>query len=149
MIMTARYQVAGAEGESKPRETTVSGPAVASVIQADGWRERIDGTGDIAVSQPDSLVDGPDEIFAELSARWKAETRHLSSMHDIVLHPAYAQIIGLGLPAIPLILRELKNEADAWFYALTAITREDPAKGLQFDDAVQAWLAWGRDRRYI
>jgi hypothetical protein len=150
MIMTAMYQVAGDEGESEPRETVVSRPVTASVLQGDGWQVRVDATGEVAVTQPDAPLTGPDEIFVELAARWKTETRNLSSMHDIVLNPAYAQIIGLGVPAIPLILRELRDDPDAWFYALTAITREDPAAGMtKFDDAVQAWVDWGRERRYI
>jgi len=86
-------------------------------------------------------------IFAELAARWSAETSLTSSVQRRVLHPAYQQIIGLGPPALPLILRELRERRDHWLWALYAIAREDPAPpDAAFDEAVDAWLRWGSER---
>jgi len=66
------------------------------------------------------------------------------------MHPAYQQIIGMGELAVPLILKELEKNGGHWLWALHAITREDPAKeGDDFDAAIEAWLNWGRDQRYI
>src|SRR2546426_3866753 len=59
--------------------------------------------------------------FSELASAWKKETRLLSSMTDMILHPAYQQIIGLGRGALPLILEELARQPDYWFWALFAI----------------------------
>jgi len=65
-------------------------------------------------------------------------------------HPAYQQIIALGPPVIPLILRELRERPDHWFWALNAITGEDPVGPEDdFDQAVEAWLRWGRERGYL
>jgi hypothetical protein len=65
-------------------------------------------------------------------------------------HPAYRKIIEMGRPAIPLILRELKQRPDHWFLALNAITGEDPVRpGDGFDEAVEAWLHWGREQSHI
>ncbi len=88
--------------------------------------------------------------FAALVDWWRRETIMLSSVHKMAMHPAYQRIIGMGKPALPLILRELQNSLDHWFWALNAITGEDPAKP---DDnmaaAREAWLQWGKARGYL
>jgi len=38
----------------------------------------------------------------------------------------YQRIVGMGLSAVPLILEELRREPDQWFWALEAITEENP-----------------------
>jgi hypothetical protein len=90
--------------------------------------------------------------FERLSERWKSETGLLSNESTIVLHPAYQQIMGLGAPAVPLILDALAREDySEWFWALRSITREDP---VQEDDAgdvekmAEAWLQWGTEKGY-
>ena len=63
--------------------------------------------------------------------------------------PAYQQIIGMGLDALPLILRELQQEADHWFWALRAITGIDPvpkSSAGKIEEMRDAWLAWGYER---
>ncbi|MDQ6805142.1 MAG: hypothetical protein M3065_09260 [Actinomycetota bacterium] len=66
------------------------------------------------------------------------------------MHPAYQRIIGLGRPAVPLILKRLAEEPAQWFWALTAITGEDPAVGqTTLDGAAGAWLSWGRARGLV
>lgn len=64
--------------------------------------------------------------FAALSSQWKRETAHLSSVSEMVLHPAYQQIIGMGPAVLPLIVRDLRRELGHWFWALRAITGENP-----------------------
>ncbi len=68
------------------------------------------------------------------------------------LVPSYQRIIGLGPNAIPLILRELHDEPDHWFWALAALTGENPtgqeAAG-NVDGMREAWLQWGRQRGYL
>ena len=87
--------------------------------------------------------------FAGLAARWKAERGPSSSIDDLVLHPAYQQIIGLGPAAVPLLLEELRREPDHWFWALAAITGEDPvppgSRG-RLVEMAEAWLNWGARR---
>ena len=68
------------------------------------------------------------------------------------LVPSYQRIIGLGPSAIPLILRELENEPGHWFWALAALTGENPAaQGTagNVDAMREAWLQWGRERGYL
>jgi hypothetical protein len=64
--------------------------------------------------------------FHALAERWKRETRFLSNVAKKCMHPAYQGIIGLGVPALPLILEELRREPTDWFWALTAISGENP-----------------------
>jgi hypothetical protein len=85
--------------------------------------------------------------FAELAASWQRETTLEPFIGRKVMHPAYQRIIGLGPAVVPLILRELTKEPGHWFWALTALTGQDPAAETQtFAEATRAWLAWGRER---
>jgi type I restriction enzyme M protein len=82
--------------------------------------------------------------YAEI---WRRQTQHMPSVSKTISHPAYAAIIGLGWDAVPLLLRELRDKPDHWLVALNQITNEDPAKpDSTFEQAVNAWLAWGRKR---
>jgi hypothetical protein len=66
------------------------------------------------------------------------------------MHPAYQRIIGMGPPAVPLILARLREQAAQWFWALTAITGEDPAEDeTTIEGATSAWLEWGRARGLV
>jgi len=90
--------------------------------------------------------------FECLAAQWKEETRYLSSTTDIVTNPAYQRIIGMGMPAIPLILEDLRNQPYHWFWALNAITGEDPvAQSLRgrVREMADAWIAWGAEKGLI
>ena len=70
----------------------------------------------------------------------------------MVEHPAYQSIIRMGPAVVPLILRELQREPDYWFWALTAITGENPVPpedAGDLDRMTDAWLAQGRARGYL
>lgn len=82
--------------------------------------------------------------FQRLADQWHNETGHYSLMFKRAMHPAYQQIIGMGKDAIPLILNDLRvRPTGHWFWALGAITGEDPTLGqADIDKAIQAWLKW-------
>jgi hypothetical protein len=89
--------------------------------------------------------------FDQLVAQWRQETRGMSSSNAIAMHPAYQQIIGMGNAVIPLLLRELEAKSGRWFWALKAITGEDPVLPEHHGHTqimTDAWLSWGRDRGY-
>lgn len=91
-----------------------------------------------------------EHIFRTCVEEWSAATQFTSSVTQMILHPAYQRIVGLGRQAIPLLLAELEVRPDHWFPALRSITGEGPADpDDDFDQAVQAWLRWGRERDYI
>lgn len=81
--------------------------------------------------------------FRALADVWQSETLHISSPSKIALHPAYQQIIGMGLSVLPFILRDLQREPKQWFWALSSITGVNPvpaqARG-RINQMVEAWL---------
>jgi len=94
----------------------------------------------------------PSTQFRALARQWKNETQYASHSNQMFLVPSYQRIIGLGPSAIPLILRELENEPGHWFWALAALTGENPAaQGTagNVDAMREAWLQWGRERGYL
>ena len=96
-------------------------------------------------------VAGTDERFRDLARQWKQATAYVSSVTEIVTHPAYQQIIGMGKAALPLILEELRREPDHWFWALQAITCENPvppSDAGQVHRMTQAWLNWAAAHGY-
>ncbi len=91
-----------------------------------------------------------EQTFRALVEKWRSETAHFSLIFKKAMHPAYQRIIGLGPSAIPLILREMQQRPGHWFWALNAITGEDPAQpGDSVEEAKRAWLQWGRKKGYI
>lgn len=92
------------------------------------------------------------ERFRELVQAWRADIGPLSSATQMAMHPAYQRIIGLGLDAVPLILRELRREPDHWFWALKAITGVDPVESSQrgrVREMARAWLRWGEEQEML
>ena len=91
-------------------------------------------------------------LFEGLVDQWRAETLHLSSTTQIATHPAYQRIIGLGPVVIPLILKELAKKPNHWFWALRALTGEDPVaeedQG-KIEEMTAAWLSWGQEQGYL
>ncbi len=106
-------------------------------------------TDSIQTTQPSQPLD---VTFSELVERWRAETAFLSSVNELVLHPAYQRIIGLGPAAVPLLLAELQRNLDHWFWALHAITGENPVPATDAGNVKKmaaAWLTWGKERGYV
>jgi hypothetical protein len=90
--------------------------------------------------------------FYNLALEWKKAKETKSSYSEMISHPAYLRIIGLGSQTIPLILAELKREPDYWFDALTALTGEDPIKAEDAGDLKKmsaTWIEWGRNHGSI
>jgi hypothetical protein len=100
---------------------------------------------------PTSRPPRPDtrERFQRLAREWKEQSRHLSNTAQMAMLKPYQRIIGMGEPAVPLILEELQRQPDQWFWALEAITEENPVPA---EDAgkvqrmAQAWIDWGKQR---
>ena len=89
------------------------------------------------------------ERFDELADEWVQETRFQSSATEIAIHPAYQQIIGMGPAVLPLILDRLAQRTEHWFWALAAISGEDPVDPMdagQVEAMAESWLRWGRSR---
>ncbi len=83
--------------------------------------------------------------FYSLKSEWEKDTLLLSSVTEICTHPAYQQIIGMGIAALPFIFYELAKEPGHWFWALKSITGEDPVpseKRGRMRDMTDIWLRW-------
>ncbi len=92
------------------------------------------------------------EKFQRLAAKWREQSRFLSNSVQIAMLEPYQRIIGMGEGVVPLILEEMRREPGHWFWALQAITEEDPvptdARG-KVREMTVAWLKWGRQHRLI
>jgi hypothetical protein len=96
--------------------------------------------------KPLSLKDN----FDALARDWYKATRKLSNVEQIVLHPSYQKIIGMGIEALPFIFQELRKTRGHWLWALNMIVGHDRAKsGQNFRQAVDSWLEWGEKEGYL
>ncbi|MCT7972149.1 hypothetical protein [Laspinema olomoucense] len=110
-----------------------------------------ENSGNYAVQNVDPTVPESEKTFLELAYQWRRETRGISSTNKSSMHPAYQQIIGMGKAVIPLLLRELERKSGQWFWALKAISREDPVppeKRGQTQEMIRYWLEWGKQKGY-
>lgn len=89
------------------------------------------------------------EKFYSLAEAWRQDVRFTSSLTEMILHPAYQRIIGMGFEVVPFLLHELGRKPDHWFWALTAITGADPVptedRG-KVRKMAEAWLRWGKEQ---
>lgn len=90
-------------------------------------------------------------LFDSLVAQWREDAVYESMTHRVAMLPAYQAMVGMGSHAVPLILARLKDDPSPhWFWALRAITREDPAASEDtVRGAVNAWLRWDASRGRI
>jgi len=92
------------------------------------------------------------ERFARLTAEWKEQSRFLSNVAQMAMLRSYPRIIGMGWDAVPLILDELQREPNQWFWALEAITEENPVPAESagiVQEMTNAWISWGQARGSI
>jgi hypothetical protein len=90
--------------------------------------------------------------FKRYERQWKEETKYVSSLTEKYLHPSYARIISLGWAAVPLILSSMQTRPDDWFYALRAITGDNPVPMDVAGDMramSEIWIAWGKARNLV
>lgn len=115
----------------------------------------------ISTTQPESISYAADPKaenwikFRHLALQWKRERGAQSTVFGMAALPSYMKIIGMGKDALPLILEQLKSEAntpDHWFWALAAISDENPvppeSRG-KLPEMAKAWLAWGQKEGYV
>lgn len=109
--------------------------------------------GSISWRKQDTMVDRElEQRFKKLAQKWKRETVNISSIQQMVLHPAYQEIIAMGSKVIPMILNELKRKPDFWFWALRSLTRTNPVTKEMRGDLMamrEAWLDWESKNAYL
>ena len=100
----------------------------------------------------ESPATGARDEFERLSREWRTGRPRGADVAQMVKHPAYERIIGMGTAAIPLILQELEREVDHWFWALHTLTGADPVPQDSMGNLsamAEAWLNWGRSEGYV
>jgi hypothetical protein len=99
-------------------------------------------------SQPSGQLEAD---FQALVGAWRQERGPTSSTTQMAMCPSYQRIIGLGPAVVPLLLRELEQDPDHWFWALKAITGADPvpieSRG-KLAEMARYWVDWGRQQGY-
>lgn len=110
------------------------------------WRE-------IAVYQQHvKAISRTSATFVECLQKWKEDTQYLSSLSEIIMHPSYQRIIGLGPDVVPFILRELAENGGHWFWALQSLTGEDPVSASDRGRGRamrEAWVEWGKSTNLL
>lgn len=89
-------------------------------------------------------------VILTLKSEWLEATRHLASLREMVMHPSYQKIIGMGEVALPMIFDELRKSPQHWFWALSSITMEDPVKPEDrgnLEKMRDSWLQWAKNER--
>lgn len=140
------------EGGAANSRVPVRAPGV---LRPSGNPPVSDPTAVYAPADPHTHLAGESEIavrFKTLAERWREDTHLASSVSGIFLHPAYQEIIGLGPAALPLILDDLARTRVDWFWALRAISGENPVppeeRG-QIGRMTERWLEWGHRNGYL
>ncbi len=73
-------------------------------------------------------------------------------VHFWYSHPIYKKLIACGKPAIPFLLKDLRNNPLKWFQALHEISGENPIPDQdagRVKKMIDLWLAWGKGKGYI
>jgi Zn-dependent peptidase ImmA (M78 family) len=114
---------------------------------------------DIRLTHPTAikLKQGPkidpvlEDEFKALVAKWHSDNPGEQSTPESYRHPSYRRIREMNLRAIPLLLIELRDRPnDVWMVALKSITSKNVASTAStFEEAVRAWLAWGRAHGHL
>jgi hypothetical protein len=92
------------------------------------------------------------QLFSALAEEWLQKSQHMSNNFQSARLMSYQRIIGMGWPAVPLILEELGRAPRQWFWALQAITGENPVSpeiAGKVMLSAQAWIDWGKARGLI
>ncbi len=106
----------------------------------------------VSKSEPIAMQQNIEVQFDDLATEWKHSNQIISDWNQIILHPCYQRIIGLGPKVIPYILKDLKQNGGHWSWALQSLTGENPVAD---EDAgkirkiTEAWLNWGKEKGFI
>ncbi|HEY0139476.1 MAG TPA: PAS domain-containing protein [Thermoanaerobaculia bacterium] len=93
-----------------------------------------------------------EQRFARLAAEWREARGPLALSKEICMMRPYQEIIGMGPAVVPLLLRELRQRPDQWFWALRMITGANPVREEDrgyVDRMVAAWVRWGEEHGHL
>lgn len=89
--------------------------------------------------------------FIGLAHEWKRTRPHSSRVKDLIAVPAYQEIVKMGWPVVPCIIREfIEGRVDHWFSALCQITGQDPVDPSHrgaLKAMAEDWISWWDSKR--
>ncbi len=103
----------------------------------------------LANAKPAAATFPLEQRFRALAEKWEQETGSLSSVTKRVMNKNYQAIVGMGQQVVPILLRDIQENRRDWFWALSAITQEnpiDPSDAGRVDKMISAWVNWGKKR---
>ncbi len=89
-----------------------------------------------------------EERFRRLENTWMSAVGHFSSPSVLCEHPAFQEILSLGMAVVPLMLGDLEQRPRLWVYALPQITGVNPvpeADRGNIRKMSEAWLRWSKE----
>lgn len=97
-------------------------------------------------------VETLEQRFRRLLETWQREAGFHSSTSIRREHPAYQEIMSLGQPAVPLLLREMEQSGNGHLsHALKSITGACPVlpehRG-RIREIADDWVRWGKENGY-
>jgi hypothetical protein len=129
-----------------------AGLATVAKLNENGGQKEATHMSTASTLPPVSSAKAVEERFHRLAAEWKEQAGYLSNTVRMAMLPAYQRIIGIGMAVVPLILEELRRQPHHWFWALEAITEQNPVprEALGKTQAMAAaWLDWGKKQGLI
>jgi hypothetical protein len=93
-----------------------------------------------------------EQTFYALVRLWRKDTTAVSVDSRKREHPAYRQIVAMGVAVLPFLLRELERMSAHFDMALQEITGANPvptnARG-DMNRVRKAWLRWAKDHNIV
>lgn len=99
----------------------------------------------------DTQMSRKKRVFRHLVEQWERERPQGADVFEMVMHPSYQRIIGMGPDIVPFLLEELERKPGHWFWALHAITGANPVPAESegnLKDMATAWIDWGKKQGY-
>jgi hypothetical protein len=97
-----------------------------------------------------------DQRFREQAEKWAAETAHMSSPTQMMMHPSYQAVLGMAQEnkreVIRLLILDLQEHRRTWFWALSYITHDNPinpSDAGKMGKMIDAWVKWGKAQGVI
>lgn len=90
--------------------------------------------------------------FRRLTKQMEGRLGPTSRLREWLFSEEYVAIVGLGPRVVPHLLVDLRKHVRPWFFALRALTRQDPTVGVSpgnFEELARHWVAWGVEQEII
>ncbi|MEO6613631.1 MAG: hypothetical protein ABIT05_12650 [Chitinophagaceae bacterium] len=100
----------------------------------------------------DIYQDSLKEYFDSLKLLWLEETKYSSNVFLTTNHPAHLTIVQLGEQVLPLLIEELQNNSNHWFFTLNQITGVTPIPPEHVGDVElmrNDWINWANENNIV